>query len=316
MGGGIYLEIRHFHYIRTISEMGSISRAAEKLYISQPSLSQLLKSVEKKVGAPLFDRGSQPLRPTTIGQKYLETAQRIMELDTEFHRYVEDELGCAQGTLVVGSSPFRSTYFLASFLPEFQEKYPGIRLQLAEHTSKRLEEAVLSGDADLIIATQPVDANAFSFAELYSEEMVLVLPAGHELSKQYHLPQDCRGTLPLLPIGLLKDTPFIQMHSEQKLHQQLLSLCEEAGFTPKIYLQTRSMETALTLAAAGLGATLLPMTLLRAFQPKTRPCYAALPTRPRRHALVAWRKKSYLSHAARAFIDSLVNYCRDKGDDI
>ena len=310
------MEIRHFHYIRTIYETGSISRAAEKLYISQPSLSQLLKSVEKKVGAPLFDRGSQPLRPTTIGQKYLETAQRIMELDTEFHRYVEDELGCAQGNLVVGSSPFRSTYFLASFLPEFQEKYPGIRLQLAEHTSKRLEEAVLSGDADLIIATQPVDANAFSFAELYSEEMVLVLPAGHELSKQYHLPQDCRGTLPLLPINLLKDTPFIQMHSEQKLHQQLLSLCEEAGFTPKIYLQTRSRETALTLAAAGLGATLLPMTLLRAFQPKTRPCYAALPTRPRRHALVAWRKKSYLSHAARAFIDSLVNYCRDKGDDI
>ncbi len=310
------MEIRHFHYIRTIYETGSISRAAEKLYISQPSLSQLLKSVEKKVGAPLFDRGSQPLRPTTIGQKYLETAQRIMELDTEFHRYVEDELGCAQGNLVVGSSPFRSTYFLASFLPECQEKYPGIRLQLAEHTSKRLEEAVLSGDADLIIATQPVDANAFSFAELYSEEMVLVLPAGHELSKQYHLPQDCRGTLPLLPINLLKDTPFIQMHSEQKLHQQLLSLCEEAGFTPKIYLQTRSMETALTLAAAGLGATLLPMTLLRAFQPKTRPCYAALPTRPRRHALVAWRKKSYLSHAARAFIDSLVNYCRDKGDDI
>lgn len=310
------MEIRHFHYIRTIYETGSISRAAEKLYISQPSLSQLLKSVEKKVGAPLFDRGSQPLRPTTIGQKYLETARRIMELDTEFHRYVEDELGCAQGNLVVGSSPFRSTYFLASFLPEFQEKYPGIRLQLAEHTSKRLEEAVLSGDADLIIATQPVDANAFSFAELYSEEMVLVLPAGHELSKQYHLPQDCRGTLPLLPINLLKDTSFIQMHSEQKLHQQLLSLCEEAGFTPKIYLQTRSMETALTLAAAGLGATLLPMTLLRAFQPKTRPCYAALPTRPRRHALVAWRKKSYLSHAARAFIDSLVNYCRDKGDDI
>lgn len=295
------MEIRHFHYIRTIYETGSISRAAEKLYISQPSLSQLLKSVEKKVGAPLFDRGSQPLRPTTIGQKYLETARRIMELDTEFHRYVEDELGCAQGNLVVGSSPFRSTYFLASFLPEFQEKYPGIRLQLAEHTSKRLEEAVLSGDADLIIATQPVDANAFSFAELYSEEMVLVLPAGHELSKQYHLPQDCRGTLPLLPINLLKDTPFIQMHSEQKLHQQLLSLCEEAGFTPKIYLQTRSMETALTLAAAGLGATLLPMTLLRAFQPKTRPCYAALPTRPRRHALVAWRKKSYLSHAARLY---------------
>ena len=239
-----------------------------------------------------------------------------MELDTEFHRYVEDELGCAQGNLVVGSSPFRSTYFLASFLPEFQAAYPGIRLQLAEHTSKRLEEAVLSGDADLIIAMQPVDAKAFSFAELYSEEMVLVLPAGHELSKKYHLPKDCRGTLPLLSIGLLKDTPFIQMHSEQKLHQQLLSLCEEAGFKPQIYLQTRSMETALTLAAAGLGATLLPMTLLRSFQPKTRPCYAALPTRPRRHALVAWRKKAYLSHAARAFIDSLVNYCRDKGDDI
>ena len=229
------MEIRHFHYIRTIYEMGSISRAAEKLYISQPSLSQLLKSVEKKVGAPLFDRSLKPLRPTTIGQKYLETAQQIMELDTEFRRYVEDELGCAQGNLVVGSSPFRSTYFLAAFLPKFQAEYPGIRLQLAEHTSKRLEESVLSGDVDLIIATQPVDEDAFSFAELYSEEMVLVLPANHELSKKYHLPQDCHGTLPLLPIGLLKDTPFIQMHSEQKLHQQLLSLCAEAGFVPQIY---------------------------------------------------------------------------------
>ena len=83
------MEIRHFHYIRTIYETGSISRAAEKLYISQPSLSQLLKSVEKKVGAPLFDRSSQPLRPTTIGQKYLETAQHIMELDTEFHFFFD-----------------------------------------------------------------------------------------------------------------------------------------------------------------------------------------------------------------------------------
>lgn len=310
------MEIRHFHYIWTIYETGSISRAAQQLYISQPSLSQLLKSVEKKVGAPLFDRSTQPLRPTTIGKKYLAAAKHIMEIDAEFRQYVEDELGCAQGNLIVGSSPFRSTYFLASFLPQFQAQYPGIRLQLAEHTSKRLEEAVLAGDVDLIIATQPVDTEAFSCAELYAEEMILVLPANHPLSKAYDLPQDCHANLPVLPISLLKDTPFIQMHSEQKLHHQLLSICEEGGFTPKIYLQTRSMETALTLASAGLGATLMPMTLLRAFHPQTPPCFAALPMRPCRHALVAWRKKAYLSHAARAFIDSLVNYCRDKGDEL
>ena len=78
---------------------------------------------------------------------------------------------------------------------------PGYPLAARGAHVEAARRAVLSGDADLIIATQPVDANAFSFAELYSEEMVLVLPAGHELSKQYHLPQDCRGTLPLLPIG-------------------------------------------------------------------------------------------------------------------
>ena len=226
------METRHFHYIRTIYEAGSISRAAQQLYISQPSLSQLLKNIEKKVGAPLFDRSIQPLRPTTIGRKYLAAAKHIMEIDAEFRQYVEDELGCAQGNLIVGSSPFRSTYFLASFLPQFQTQYPGIRLQLAEHTSKRLEEAVLSGDVDLIIATQPVDTEAFACAELYAEEMILVLPAKHPLAKAYDLPQDCRGNLPVLPISLLKDTPFIQMHSEQKLHHQLLSICEEGGFTP------------------------------------------------------------------------------------
>lgn len=97
------METRHFHYIRTIYEAGSISRAAQQLYISQPSLSQLLKNIEKKVGAPLFDRSIQPLRPTTIGRKYLAAAKHIMEIDAEFRQYVEDELGCAQGNLIVAA---------------------------------------------------------------------------------------------------------------------------------------------------------------------------------------------------------------------
>ena len=116
---------------------------------------------------------------------------------------------------------------------------------------------------------------------------------------------DC---LPAIELKALKTTPFILMDREQKLHHHLLKLCQQAGFIPQIQLETQSMDTAHALSGAGIGATVLPDTLLKAVHLHRPPCYARLTAHPHRTVIITWRKDRYLSHAAKAFIASLQNF--------
>lgn len=306
------MEFRQFRYILKVAELGSVSKAAKNLYVSQPSLSQLIASVEKKIGAPLFDRSSAPLRPTDIGKLYLNAARQILAIDADFQQKVDDTLNLQRGHIFLGTTPFRSAYLLAPFLSQFQQKYPHIEITLVENTTRHLEEIALHGEVDLIITLQPIDTKYFSAQKLFDEELIIALPATHSLAQSCHLPNCKQKELPEISLTALKDTPFIQMHTEQKLHNGLIVLCSNAGFTPNIVMTTSSMETAQALAGAGLGATMLPAILTQNFQPTPAPCYAALDTHPKREVMLAWRNKRYLSHAARLFIQELTDFCAQR----
>ena len=148
------MEFRQFRYILKIAEEGTLSSAAKKLYVSQPSLSQMLAAQEKKIGAPLFDRGGTCLTPTAVGRLYLETARSIIALDEAFHQQVDDCMRGAAGNVTVGLTQFRSTHLLAPMLPAFRAKYPKIRLHLREDTTYRLEELAEAGETDCIAAAR------------------------------------------------------------------------------------------------------------------------------------------------------------------
>ncbi len=306
------MEFRQFRYILAVAQEGSISRAAQKLYISQPSLSQSIAGIEKKIGAPLFDRSITPLHPTPLGELYLDTARRILALDEEFQQRADDMLHRSAGHIIIGSSPFRSTYLLAQFLPAFKQQYPSITIELLENTTRQLEKLALAGQTDVILSLQPIDTSHFMTENLFAEDLLLALPPAHPLSQHYSLPHTPAAVLPQLPLAALKDTPFITMHPEQKLHSQLHALCHAAGFTPQSVLETRSLETALSLSGAGLGAALLPAPLVKGFHPQKSPCYAAIDAQPTRQVVIAWRRNRYLSHAARTFIGKLKAYCQQQ----
>ena len=301
------MEFRQFRYILKTAEEGSISAAAQKLYISQPSLSQLIAGVEKKIGAPLFDRSTVPLKPTVIGELYLETARQILSIARDFRQQADDILALRKGHITIGSSPFRSTYALAPFIPRFRQQFPQIDMTLVENTTRNLEQAVLRGDVDFAISLLPVDEKLFAWQELFTEELLLALPPAHPLCAKYHLSEK-NTPLPAISLQELQDTPFILIQKEQKLHDTLLALCQKAGFLPQIQLETRSMEAAQAMAGAGLGATLLPDTLIRCHHATPSPCYAALASHPQRRVVIIWRKKGCLSRAARQFIADLQVY--------
>ena len=303
---------RQLVYILKIAEEQSISLAAKKLFISQPSLSQLLQGVEEKVGSPLFDRSSLPLRPTYIGQLYLETARQILDLSEQFHQKADDVLQLRRGRLAIGSSPARSTYLLAAFIAGFQKKYPDIELVLRESTTLQLEGMAQSGQTDVSISLLPISRTAFSYEELFQEQLLLALPPTHSFCREHHLQPGQICSDMTVKLADFQEMSFILMQSEQKLHHTLLKLCDENGFKPHILLETRSMEAAQALVGAGLGATLLPDTLIRASHPDQAPCYMELDGKPARTVIVAWRRERYLSHAAREFIRQLKLFCGKK----
>lgn len=299
------MEYRQLKYILKTAEEKSFSLAAKKLYISQPSLSQLIAKTEEKIGAPLFDRSATPIQLTYIGEMYVEMARQILDIHDQFCQKAADANKLHRGRLTIGSTPFRNTYLLSQVIPAFTRRYPGIELILKEDTTRTLEELTAQGLTDFSLSLLPLRTQIFDYEVLFEEDILLALPAEHPVSRA-HAQKQISSHLPVIDLAVLKDTPFILMNQGQKLHQTLFELCQQAGFKPRILLETESMNAAQALAGAGMGAALLPDTLVRASQlPGKNPCYFRLSTLPRRTVTVIYRKGRYLSASARAFIDTL-----------
>lgn len=296
------MEYRHLKYVLTVSEEKSFSLAAKKLYISQPSLSQLILKLEDKIGFPLFDRSYTPLKLTYVGELYIEMAKKIIDLNDQFTKQVDDIANLRRGRLTIGSSPFRSTYLLAQIIPTFEQRFPGLELILKEDTTLRLEALALSGLADFSISLLPINTKLFDYEELFQEELLLALPPNHPLCDKYHLRPGDYHNPPQIKLEEVKETPFILMDQGQKIHETLFDLCSKADFRPRILLETQSMNAAQALVGAGMGAALLPDTLIHASNLDKNPCYFSLSSKPSRTVIVAYCKNRYLSKAAVEFI--------------
>ncbi len=299
------MAFRQYKYVLKVAEERSFSHAAKKLFISQPSLSQFIQKVEEQVGAPLFDRAVSPLKLTYIGELYVKNAKAIMDCQLQFEQQVDDVLNVRQGRVTIGSSPFRSAYLLAKILPLFQQQYPHIDVRLKEDNTKNLEALVLSGETDLSLSLLPIDEDKFDYQWLFDEKMLLALPPEHAICKRLTLKAGDHSYTATISLAELSDTPFIRMNKNHKLHQMLMDYCVAAGFTPNIVFETENMTTAQALVGAGVGATLLPETLIRASHFETEPCYCKLDINPIRKVVIVYGKGRYLSRAAKAFIRTL-----------
>lgn len=297
------MEYRHLKYVLTVAEEKSFSMAAKKLYISQPSLSQLILKLEEKIGFPLFDRGCTPLKLTYVGEMYVETAKKMLDLSDQFTKKVDDFANLRRGRLTIGSSPFRSTYLLSQIIPVFEQRFPGVELVLKEDTTRRLEELALNGLTDLSISLLPINTNLFDYEELFQEELLLALPPNHPLCIKFHRQPGDYHNPPQIKLQDVKETPFILMDQGQKLHNTLFDLCKKANFRPRILLETQSMNVPQALVGAGMGAALLPDTLIRSSNLGKNPCYFSLSPIPLRTVIVAYCKGRYLSKAAVEFIN-------------
>lgn len=302
--GRLYMDFRHLQYILMVAEERSFSKAAQKLYIAQPSLSQYIQKLEHQLGVQLFDRSTTPLKLTYAGELYIETTKKILDLKDQLSQQMEDIANLKKGRLTIGLSPFRSTYIMPKVLPLFIEKYPGIEVVLLEGTSPELVDYAVKGTTDISIMTLPVQETLLSYEEIFREEILVALPQRHPLIEKLNVSFIDHNSYPKINLTLLEDDSFILLKQDQKLHQIAVQLCKQAGFKPQIILESESIEAAHALATAGMGATFVPDTLAYFGNTINKPLYCSIENlQSMRTLVVAYRKGRYLSKAASKFIN-------------
>jgi LysR family hydrogen peroxide-inducible transcriptional activator len=294
------MELRQLQYALQIAKEMNFSRAAEKLHIAQPSLSQQLSKLEKEIGVLLFHRNTNSVELTYAGSAFMEQAQKIVDHVEQLKREMGDISQMRKGKLIVGSLPITGSHILPLVLPVFQSRYPDIEIVLVEETTSNLEALTSSGQTDICLLSLPIDHSALIYQTLIEEEICLAVPP------QHHLTIANSKNKATIHMSMLKDEPFILLKKGQGFRQITIDLCKEAGFEPRIVFESSNIETVQSLVAAGMGIALVPRMVTRDRGIASAPAYFSLadPT-PTRTLVIAYRKGRYLSKAAEAFIDTL-----------
>ena len=168
---------RYYEYVRTIAEEGSFSRAAQKLYISQPALSAAVKKLEKELhGVPLFDRTVTPVTLTKAGRFYLEKAEVIDRLESEIDLYFSSQAGKRSGTLTIGSASFFCTYVLPGILRGYHEVNPECEIDMLETNVDQADSRLRKGEIDLLLDVEKMDEESFESMVLGKEYILLAVP--------------------------------------------------------------------------------------------------------------------------------------------
>lgn len=243
------MNLKQAAHIRVIAEEGSITAAARRLYISQPSLSQMLKQVEKELGVPLFDRGASPFRPTFAGEKYLQAAETMLAAQEKLENQMREIREENSGRLRLGISVQRATQVLPLALPWFIAQFPHVKLEITERGSAELEELVFQEKVDLALAAMESTSPRLTY-QLIEEEVVGLL-AGKGASLTQIFPD---GTP--VSLDMTREETFVCLKKGHSARVVQDALFRRYGLTPNILLETDSMEVARRVAL-GTGSCML-----------------------------------------------------------
>jgi len=293
------MELRQLRYMLMVAEEKNFSRAAEKLYIAQPYLSLYIQKLEQQIGAKLFDRKTTPLKLTSAGEQFAQMARQLLQMDSNLLQQMQDFSEETRGCLALGISTARSAYILPLVLPAFRALFPQVDLRLHEGTSANLEEWMNQGVTDLTILSLPIRSDVFSCEILMEEKILIVASLLHPLAKR---PSE-NDAPSALNLSELEHEPFILLQQGQTLRRIADSLFLQAGYQPRIALETRSSQTAHNLASIGIGFTFSTQSISQVNHTAAHPVrlFTAEPSYTRTIA-VAYRKGKYLTKYEQAFI--------------
>jgi DNA-binding transcriptional LysR family regulator len=248
------MELRHLRYFVAVAEELHFTRAAQRLGIGQPPLSQQIQQLEQELDVQLFHRLSRGVELTEAGRTFFEDARAILRdaerAKTDVQRIARGE----QGQLRVG---FTASAAFNMFVPYsirvFKERFPGMSVSLVEHSSPPLNDMLCQGQLDVAMVRPPFNArDELSVDPLIEEEMLLALPANHPLAEES-----------TILLTALANEPFILFPRDvgPGIFDRIIAACQSAGFSPRISQHAPQMASTVNLVAAGLGIAIVPASM-------------------------------------------------------
>lgn len=249
------MDLKQLRYFVAVAEERNFSRAAQRLHLSQPPLSQQIAALEADLGVRLFDRTNRGATLTVAGAALYVEARAVLSRVTQLRDRVRDAGQGLTGTLAVGFVTIADYGALPPALKAFRASWPRVEVQLHELTTDAQVQALQSGRLDLGIALGPLEETALSFQRLHREPLALAVPVQ---------PRGARGDSPV-DLRAFADAEFIVPPRELApgLYDLILATCRAAGFSPRITQQARQMQTVVSLVACGLGVALVPASMRR-----------------------------------------------------
>lgn len=251
---------RELLYVKTIADEKSISKAAKKLFVAQPSLSQSLQRIEDALGTQLFNRTTNKMLLTYAGERYYETACQILKLYENLETEISDINGLKTGRIHIGITNHLGTIVLPKILPEFHRQCPFVEIQIFEGNTSEQEQKLLSRELDFAILHAPKQNfnPLLNYELLGTDAFVLAVNPGNPLIEKA---QSLDGyPYPVLDPKLLSNESFIMLHKEQRIRHVCDAILHQAQITPRILFTVKNYETAQGLVGHGMGVTFLPLS--------------------------------------------------------
>lgn len=260
-------------YIYCVYKEKSFSKAAEKLYISQPSLSLTVKKAEQILGVPIFDRSKSPIQLTEFGRMYIQAIEQIFDLEEQLNRYLNDLAKLKYGRLSVGAGNFCLAYILPAIIEQYRTAYPDIQFNIQEVGAAHAAQLLDSGAVDLVIANCELDPKSYVKHSLYQENLVLAIPKKYPVNDDF---KDVRLSLadltdrknrlqktPALALDRFSLPPLIALKKGNSTRTHMDHIFHDLGITPQILLELDQSITTYQTANHGIGGTLISDLLVR-----------------------------------------------------
>ncbi|MGG4397737.1 LysR family transcriptional regulator [Paenibacillus thiaminolyticus] len=285
------MDIRQLHYFTEVAKHKNFTKASQVLFVSQPSISKMIKSLEDELGVILLDRSEREVVLTDTGQLVNEKALKILQQLEELSSSVNELVQVQKGKVKMGIMPTISALLFPKIIAGFKKRYPRIEIQMVEYSAKQVETQMEQGKIDFGVTVLPVNIRMYRTVPLLTEELVVIVSSRHWLAG--------RKSVSLVE---LKNEPFILFTKEFALHDVVWQACLQAGFEPEVAHMTSLWDFCCEMVASQLGISLIPRSMANRLH------HLAVHAVSISHPEIAWElaliypRDKYLSYAARELI--------------
>lgn len=293
------MSLKQIECVVMVAKLKSFTKAAQKLKIAQPSLSQSINILEKQIGVPLFDRSTTPISLTHAGEIYLSKAHTIIELYNDLNVQMRDVTGFENGKLRLGITQ-TGYHFIHDALSIFYKKFPNTDLKITQvFSTLNLKKMLLDGDIDIGTLILPLHTDELSYKVIKEDQACLALPITHPLAQKAK--KKTKG-YPFIALYELKNEKFILPKDSQRSRAIYDAIFKKAGFEPKVFCETETFDIANSIVASGIGACFTLPQFIKEDKEDKLMLFSVDEPLLNRTVVLAYRKDKRLSKIAHEFL--------------